>query len=72
MGDALCQHLGWGTLSANTCSIIGIQGGVSKSTRGLHVSEDMMGGLNHSLRGGGIKFTDTVSCGKGRDMGFNR
>ena len=60
------------TIYADISPIICHQGGVSKSTRGLHVSEDMMGGLNHSLRGGDIKFTDTVSCGKGRDMGFNR
>lgn len=47
------------------------QGGVSKATRGLHVSEDVLGGLNHTLRGGRIKYTDAVSCGKGRDTGFN-
>lgn len=47
------------------------QGGVSKATRGLHVSEDVLGGLNHVLRGGKVKYTEAISCGKGRDMGFN-
>lgn len=47
------------------------RGGLSKATRGLHVSEDVLGGLNHTLRGGRITFTEAISCGKGRDMGFN-
>ncbi len=46
------------------------RGGVSKATRGLHVSEDLMGGLNHVLRGARSHFTEAISCGKGRDMGF--
>eukprot|EP00955_Chlamydomonas_euryale_P069733 360560-Chlamydomonas_euryale.AAC.2 len=44
---------------------------MSKATRGLHVSEDVMCGLNVLLRGGRIRYTEAVSCGKGRDMGFN-
>ncbi|GIL42995.1 hypothetical protein Vafri_807, partial [Volvox africanus] len=47
------------------------RGGVAKATRQLHVSEDIFGGMNHSLRGGRIKFREYVSCGKGRDMGFD-
>ena len=30
-----------------------------------------MGGLNHMLRGAKIKFSEAISCGKGRDMGFS-
>ena len=48
-----------------------MQGGVSKSTRGLHVSEDVMAGLNHTLRGGSVAYMEAVSCGKGRDTGFD-
>ena len=47
------------------------QGGVAKATRQLHVSEDIFGGMNHSLRGGRIKVREYVSCGKGRDVGFD-
>ncbi|GLC72072.1 hypothetical protein PLESTF_001201000 [Pleodorina starrii] len=47
------------------------RGGVAKATRQLHVSEDIFGGMNHSLRGGRIKFREYIACGKGRDMGFD-
>lgn len=48
-----------------------VQGGMSKSSRGLHVSEDVFSGYNHTLRGARIKYKDYLSCGKGRDMGFD-
>ncbi|GLC38942.1 hypothetical protein PLESTB_000464000 [Pleodorina starrii] len=47
------------------------RGGVAKATRQLHVSEDIFGGMNHSLRGGLVKFREYIACGKGRDMGFD-
>ncbi|PNH12435.1 1,3-beta-glucan synthase component FKS1, partial [Tetrabaena socialis] len=47
------------------------RGGVAKATRQLHVSEDIFGGMNHSLRGGRIKFREYISVGKGRDTGFD-
>ncbi|PNW85408.1 hypothetical protein CHLRE_03g185000v5 [Chlamydomonas reinhardtii] len=47
------------------------RGGLSKATRQLHVSEDIFGGMNHTLRGGQIKYREYISCGKGRDMGFD-
>jgi 1,3-beta-glucan synthase len=45
-------------------------GGVSKSNKGLHVSEDVFGGYNVMLRGRDITYVDYHSVGKGRDMGF--
>lgn len=47
------------------------RGGVSKATRGFHISEDVFAGYNHMLRGGKVKFKEYISCGKGRDMGFD-
>ena len=47
------------------------RGGVSKATRGFHISEDVFAGYNHVLRGGKVKFKEFISCGKGRDMGFD-
>ncbi|KAG2442515.1 hypothetical protein HXX76_002601 [Chlamydomonas incerta] len=47
------------------------RGGVAKATRQLHISEDVFGGMNHTLRGGQIKYREYISCGKGRDMGFD-
>jgi hypothetical protein len=45
-------------------------GGVSKSTKSLHVSEDVFGGYNVMLRGRDITYVDYIAVGKGRDMGF--
>jgi 1,3-beta-glucan synthase component. len=45
-------------------------GGISKSSKTLHVSEDIFGGFNTVLRGGGIEYYEFIHCGKGRDMGF--
>lgn len=47
------------------------RGGVSKATRGFHISEDVFAGYNHTLRGAKIKFKEYISVGKGRDMGFD-
>jgi hypothetical protein len=45
-------------------------GGVSKSTKSLHVSEDVFGGYNVMLRGRDVTYVDYIAVGKGRDMGF--
>ncbi|GLI69025.1 hypothetical protein VaNZ11_013564, partial [Volvox africanus] len=47
------------------------RGGLSKATRQLHISEDVFGGFNQLLRGAQIKYKEYISCGKGRDMGFD-
>jgi len=46
------------------------QGGVSKGTRGLNLSEDVFAGLDLVLRGGWTKYQEYFHVGKGRDMGF--
>ena len=45
-------------------------GGVSKASRTLHVSEDIYGGLNAVLRGGGVEYEEYIHCGKARDITF--
>ncbi|GLI62082.1 hypothetical protein VaNZ11_004642 [Volvox africanus] len=47
------------------------RGGISKATRQLHLTEDVFCGCNHTLRGGRIRYKEYISCGKGRDMGFD-
>eukprot|EP00746_Dinoflagellata_sp_MGD_P147280 gnl/MRDRNA2_/MRDRNA2_79641_c0_seq1.p1 gnl/MRDRNA2_/MRDRNA2_79641_c0~~gnl/MRDRNA2_/MRDRNA2_79641_c0_seq1.p1 ORF type:complete len:820 (+),score=107.58 gnl/MRDRNA2_/MRDRNA2_79641_c0_seq1:304-2460(+) len=46
------------------------QGGISKASRGLHLSEDVFAGLDLTLRGGWTKYREYFHVGKGRDMGF--
>ncbi|KAI7904962.1 1,3-beta-glucan synthase component-domain-containing protein [Cokeromyces recurvatus] len=47
------------------------RGGVSKAQRGLHLNEDIYAGMNALMRGGIIKHTEYLQCGKGRDLGFS-
>eukprot|EP00927_Polykrikos_kofoidii_P034856 TRINITY_DN2947_c0_g5_i1.p1 TRINITY_DN2947_c0_g5~~TRINITY_DN2947_c0_g5_i1.p1 ORF type:complete len:1590 (-),score=233.54 TRINITY_DN2947_c0_g5_i1:233-5002(-) len=46
------------------------QGGVSKGTRGLNLSEDVFAGMDVVLRGGSTSYRENFYVGKGRDMGF--
>ncbi|KAJ3214698.1 1,3-beta-D-glucan synthase [Dinochytrium kinnereticum] len=45
------------------------RGGVSKAQKGLCVNEDIFAGMNAVFRGGRIKHTEYLQCGKGRDLG---
>lgn len=47
------------------------RGGVSKAQKGLHLNEDIYTGMNALQRGGRIKHTEYMQCGKGRDLGFS-
>ncbi|KAI0462772.1 hypothetical protein LJB42_003573 [Komagataella kurtzmanii] len=46
------------------------RGGVSKGQKSLHLNEDIYAGMNALLRGGRIKHSEYLQCGKGRDLGF--
>eukprot|EP00929_Paragymnodinium_shiwhaense_P061983 TRINITY_DN30951_c0_g1_i1.p1 TRINITY_DN30951_c0_g1~~TRINITY_DN30951_c0_g1_i1.p1 ORF type:complete len:1604 (-),score=362.26 TRINITY_DN30951_c0_g1_i1:181-4992(-) len=46
------------------------QGGVSKATKGLNLSEDVFAGIDLALRGGWTAYREYFHVGKGRDMGF--
>jgi len=49
------------------------QGGVSKATKTLNLSEDIFAGMDFTLRGDGrqIKHCEYLNFAKGRDLGFN-
>ena len=46
------------------------RGGISKGQRGLHLNEDIYAGMTAVLRGGRIRHSEYLQCGKGRDLGF--
>ena len=46
------------------------QGGISKATRTLNLSEDIYAGMDAQLRGREVKYREYLRVGKGRDMGF--
>mmetsp|Transcript_74945 Transcript_74945/g.189461 ORF Transcript_74945/g.189461 Transcript_74945/m.189461 type:complete len:1880 (+) Transcript_74945:44-5683(+) len=49
------------------------QGGISKATKTVNLSEDIFAGLDFTLRGDGrkIQHTEYFHLAKGRDLGFN-
>jgi len=47
-------------------------GGISKASRGINLSEDVYAGFNHVLRGGIIPYIEYVQVGKGRDVGMQQ
>jgi callose synthase len=48
------------------------RGGISKSSRGINLSEDIFAGYNNIIRGGSVGFKEYLQLGKGRDVGMSQ
>jgi len=48
------------------------RGGISKSSKGINLSEDIFVGYNNVLRGGQVGFKEYLQVGKGRDVGMSQ
>ncbi|KAI2501724.1 1-3-beta-glucan synthase component [Fragilaria crotonensis] len=48
------------------------RGGISKSSKGINLSEDIFAGYNNILRGGAVGFKEYLQIGKGRDVGMSQ
>lgn len=48
------------------------EGGLSKASRGINLSEDVFAGFNATIRGYSIKFIEYIQVGKGRDVGLQQ
>ena len=48
------------------------EGGMSKASRGINLSEDVFAGFNATLRGHSVGFKEYVQVGKGRDVGLQQ
>mmetsp|Transcript_6636 Transcript_6636/g.16316 ORF Transcript_6636/g.16316 Transcript_6636/m.16316 type:complete len:2130 (+) Transcript_6636:270-6659(+) len=48
------------------------RGGVSKSSKGINLSEDIFAGYNNVVRGGSVGFKEYLQVGKGRDVGMSQ
>lgn len=48
------------------------EGGMSKASRGIHLSEDVFAGFNATIRGHGVSFVEYAQVGKGRDVGLQQ
>ncbi|GLE07230.1 hypothetical protein PINS_up017253 [Pythium insidiosum] len=49
-------------------SFVMTNGGVSKASKGINLSEDVFSGYNVTLRGGLVTHVEFMQCGKGRDV----
>ncbi|RHY33955.1 hypothetical protein DYB32_001242 [Aphanomyces invadans] len=47
-------------------------GGVSKASKGINLSEDVFAGYNCALRGGKVVHLEFMQCGKGRDVSLSQ
>ncbi|RAL39881.1 hypothetical protein DM860_013082 [Cuscuta australis] len=48
------------------------RGGISKSSKGINLSEDIFAGFNSTLRRGNVTHHEYIQVGKGRDVGLNQ
>ena len=48
------------------------EGGMSKASHGINLSEDVFAGFNATIRGHTINFKEYVQVGKGRDVGLQQ
>ena len=48
------------------------EGGMSKASRGINLSEDVFAGFNATVRGHSVGFKEYVQVGKGRDVGLQQ
>ncbi len=48
------------------------RGGISKSSKGINLSEDIFAGYNNAIRGGQVGFKEYLQVGKGRDVGMSQ
>eukprot|EP01041_Mallomonas_annulata_P000789 gene789-1528_t len=48
------------------------EGGVSKASRGINLSEDVFAGFNATIRGHKVSFKEYAQVGKGRDVGLQQ
>jgi len=48
------------------------EGGMSKASKGINLSEDVFAGYNATIRGHSVGFEEFVQVGKGRDVGLQQ
>lgn len=48
------------------------EGGMSKASKGINLSEDVFAGFNATIRGHSVGFVEYVNVGKGRDVGLQQ
>jgi callose synthase len=68
MANPLRTRMHYGHPDVFEKSYIMTNGGVSKASRGVNLSEDVFSGYNAALRGENVTHIEFMQCGKGRDV----
>eukprot|EP00594_Rhizosolenia_setigera_P001547 CAMPEP_0178945756 /NCGR_PEP_ID=MMETSP0789-20121207/3908_1 /TAXON_ID=3005 /ORGANISM="Rhizosolenia setigera, Strain CCMP 1694" /LENGTH=2019 /DNA_ID=CAMNT_0020625675 /DNA_START=629 /DNA_END=6688 /DNA_ORIENTATION=+ len=70
--NPLCIRLHYGHPDVFDKLFFMTRGGISKSSKGINLSEDIFAGYNNVVRGGQVSFKEYLQVGKGRDVGMSQ
>lgn len=70
--NPLCIRLHYGHPDVFDKLFFMTRGGVSKSSKGINLSEDIFAGYSNVIRGGQVAFKEYLQVGKGRDVGMSQ
>jgi len=68
----LCVRLHYGHPDLFDKLFFAQNGGISKASKGINLSEDVFAGYNTWVRGGAVGFKEYCQVGKGRDVGLQQ
>jgi callose synthase len=72
LAEPLRSRMHYGHPDVFEKSFVMTNGGVSKASKGINLSEDVFSGYNVTLRGGLVTHVEFMQCGKGRDVTLNQ
>jgi len=72
LAKPLCIRLHYGHPDVFDKLFFMTRGGISKSSKGINLSEDIFAGYNNVVRGGAVGFKEYIQVGKGRDVGMSQ
>ena len=72
LAKPLCIRLHYGHPDVFDKLFFITRGGVSKSSKGINLSEDIFAGYKNVIRGGCVVFKEYLQIGKGRDVGMSQ
>lgn len=72
LAKPLCIRLHYGHPDVFDKLFFMTRGGISKSSKGINLSEDIFAGYNNTIRGGSVGFKEYLQIGKGRDVGMSQ
>jgi callose synthase len=72
LADPLCVRQHYGHPDMFDKMFVVTEGGMSKGSKGINLSEDVFAGFNATIRGKSVGFKEYMQVGKGRDVGLQQ